>query len=701
MASNSAGFSRRVLFSDLPARVAYGVAAVLGLLFVLRLYPLAFLAGHGAFFVQGDAAQHVTGWLFYAQDSWHFPLLMTQRLNAPDGVSIAFTDSIPLAALFFKAIARWLPSGFHYFGLWQGFAFVLQAVAAAFLIRVLGVRHLLGLLGAVVLAVTWPALLWRLGHTSLMSQGLILFALGFYFLGRDQVWNGWRTWIAFTALCLVGLLIHPYFLAFIFALYAACLGDRAIAFEGWLAQLPRVAATLALLAVTGALLGYYGNAPASVGYGMYSLNLDAPFCGSRFFSCVNEAAPHQFSAFHFADATGGQYEGFNYFGAGLLLLLIDVLITQWRAILALPRRFPALLFVLLVATLFALSNKIYFGAHLLLSYPLPHFLEGISGTFRSSGRFFWMVGYLILFATLAAVVKRPSGRAVFLLALALPLQWIDVRPLRVNANQLAGAPAVDDLSIWTTAMTGVDQIHLFPSNTCAPRDALMYSLFQRVAAAQGKLLDGGFFARAATDCTGNALRFAPAFLPRQLYVMTMETLKNPYEVPAGFKQALRHDDCVNWRDTLLCLPGQPAGYWTAAGLSGIQPVSADVLKSEWPAAALPTQIGTLVDGRLQPKDAKTAGYLSFGPYINLPPRRYRFVIEYASASAPEREVGTWDIAANGGSVVMAKGAVSGSNRAVQRIEGEFDVAAGSAGIEIRTFFSGGGADFQLIKISLD
>ncbi|MBK7502868.1 MAG: hypothetical protein IPI14_09750 [Polaromonas sp.] len=68
--------------------------------FVNYLFPLSFLQGHSTVTDFGDISQHISGWWYYMQEPWHLPLLHTYKLDHPDGVSIAFTDSIPLAALF-------------------------------------------------------------------------------------------------------------------------------------------------------------------------------------------------------------------------------------------------------------------------------------------------------------------------------------------------------------------------------------------------------------------------------------------------------------------------------------------------------------------------------------------------------------------------------------------------------------------------
>ena len=304
------------MWKDRSALVAYALAASLSLIYVFNLYPLSFLAGKGYFFEEGDAAQHVTGWLFYAKDYWHFPLLYTTRLNYPEGVSIVFTDSIPLAALPFKTFSFLLSPHFQYIGLWNFLAYITQAVAATFLIRSLGVRHILGITTAIIFAITWPTLAWRFGHTSLMTHSIILFALAFYFLGRHGDWHSNKASFFLILLSLLGLMVHPYFIVFCQLIFFAFIVDQAISGEGWIKQLPRILTSFLAIAIVASVLGYFGNSATASGYGFYSMNMTAPFCGGPIFPC-------------FTDATGGQYEGYNYLGAGLIVLIPFAILAQW------------------------------------------------------------------------------------------------------------------------------------------------------------------------------------------------------------------------------------------------------------------------------------------------------------------------------------------------------------------------------------
>lgn len=144
--------------------IAYALALLMAAALIMHLYPLELLAGHGAFFEGGDAATNVAGWLFFRQDTWHFPMLKTDWLSYPEGTSVVFTDSIPLLVLPLKLIAGVLPANFHYFGLWNAASHLLQTTGAVLLIPSLGVRHLPDSMLTTAFALCWLALTLRFGH---------------------------------------------------------------------------------------------------------------------------------------------------------------------------------------------------------------------------------------------------------------------------------------------------------------------------------------------------------------------------------------------------------------------------------------------------------------------------------------------------------------------------------------------------------
>jgi hypothetical protein len=691
------------MLADCPSRVAYAIAFVLGLAVVWRLFPAAFLAGHGQMFDIGDAAQHVSGWWFYVRDDWHLPLLHTRRLAAPEGVSIAFTDSIPLAALLFKPFAAWLPTHFHYIGLWHGVAFVTQALAAVFVIRSLGVRHAWGAAVAAVFALTWPALLFRLGHTSLLTHAVVLVALGLYVRGHVGTWSRRRLLVGFTALHLVALLLHPYLLAMAFAIFVAWAVDDAAARRSTavsrraLGALATVAASAALVVLAALAVGYGGGATTAVGYGIYSMNLAAPFCGGRFIDCVPAALANQpLAAYHFVDATTGQYEGFNYLGLGLGLVLLVALALHARALPRLIGRSPTLFVILLAMAVYALSNRVFWQQTELLSVDLPASLRRVADSFRSTGRFFWPAGYALLFLGLAALLRRRTMGALAIGAVALVLQWTDTGPLRARIQHAAAAAPVDDLSPWAGVMPGVDSIRLYPPYDCDRTEPAVYLHWQRLAGYYGKTIDTGYISRPSTACRLRAEELDAPPAERTLYVTAASRV---FDMPAGFVTAAQRGQCVQTERIVACGPAL-AGQ---AKVVGAQPVAALPLSDrlQWPARELPTLVGVVQGDALVPRDATTAGVLSYGPYAavptELPPGPVRIAIDYTSQAAAGHVVGRWEIAL--GAAVLAQGDFTGTDGARRTMSQPISLANQPAGrLEVRTIFNATG-DLRLHGIA--
>ncbi|QEI08618.1 hypothetical protein FXN63_24315 [Pigmentiphaga aceris] len=745
------------VLADCSPLLAYSLALLTGLAVVWRLFPATFLAGHGQMFDIGDAAQHVSGWWFYVKDSWHLPLLHTSRLSFPEGVSIAFTDSIPLAALLFKPFAAWLPAHFHYIGLWHAVAFVTQALAAVFLIRSLGVRHAWGAVVAAIFALTWPALLFRLGHTSLLTHAVVLMALGFYVRGRSGQWESalqglarqpprqsltpssqWSmrwTLAAFTVLHLIALLLHPYLLAMAFAIFTAWVLDLALtqsanASTPWprriAAALATLIASVAVVVLAAMAVGYGGGSTVAVGYGIYSMNLAAPFCGGRFLDCVPAALSSQpLAAYHFVDATTGQYEGYNYLGLGLGLILLIALPLYARKLPGLVRRSPALFLILLAMAVYSLSNRIYWQQTELLSFDLPASLRRLADTFRSSGRFFWPVGYAVLFLGLAALLRRRSAWAVAVVAAATLLQWADTGPLRARIQHAVAAPPVDDLSAWAPLMAGVDTIRLYPPYDCDRTEAATYLHWQRMAGFYGKTIDTGYISRPSTACRLRAHELDQAPADKTLYVTAASRV---FDMPQGFITAAQQGQCIQKDKVVACGPAvaklaqagagntgvQSLGSQnTAVQLTGDQQAHAQVAGAKpvptlplsdrlnWPATDLPTLIGVLQGDALVPRNPAVAGFLSFGPYAavptELPPTNVRIDLDYSSQAPAGQVVGHWDVVL--GSTVLAEGDLSGSNGERRTISQVVSLADRQPGrLEVRTRFDAKG-DLRLYGIA--
>ena len=145
-----------------------------------------------------------------------------------------------------------------------------------------------------------------------------------------------------------------------------------------------------------------------------------------------------------------RYEGYNWLGAGVLLLVVvavvQAAIGRLRSTGAVgrPTRIPLGLVVVLAAlAVFSLSSRVYAGPLKLIDLGAKPW-EDIFGTFRTPGRAFWPVGYGVMLLAVAAVARLPRAVGFPLLAVAVVLQIIDTAPLRASGLGAweRGAPIV-------------------------------------------------------------------------------------------------------------------------------------------------------------------------------------------------------------------------------------------------------------------
>jgi hypothetical protein len=387
-----------------------------------------------AWLMKLDWRIHFLGWHFFRTEPWHWPPGRIEAYYAPDGTAIAFTDSVPLVALLLKPFASMLPMPFQYIGIWLFLCFVLQGVFGVLITRI-WTRDALSQLFGAALVVTIPTLLIRVGHPALCAHFILLWALWLY-LRRDRE----RALLTqHGALGLGAGLLHPYLAAMALPVLAArAVRDRhrrapaalavacAACVAGWWAA--------GLFTVSGA------ENLASEGLGYYSMNLLGPITPSGWSTFLPAVAV----------ATPGQvYEGFQYFGFGLLLLAalalllaaIDLRALPWTDIL--PIGVVCLLFAI-----YALSPRVTLADRVLFDWSSPELEQW--ALFRATGRFFWPMAYLLIAGSIGIIAARlrPAVTAA-LLAAALAIQLADLRTPHADRRLTSRS---DAFHVWANAL---------------------------------------------------------------------------------------------------------------------------------------------------------------------------------------------------------------------------------------------------------
>lgn len=386
----------------------------------------------------GDLTQHYLGWVFLRDSEWGLPLGLIDGLCYPEKISVIYTDSIPLFAIFFKLLSPILPPTFQYFGLWGLLCFAMQGGLGALLLRKYSKNLIFIMMGSLFFIFS-PILVKRMFyHSALAGHWLILVALAFW-VYRGHLQRISRKLILWSLLLVLTVLINLYFTPIVFGIMLCAFLEEGLedrTFKGSLLALPvSAAAVLYTMLLFGA---FYGGVSGKMGgLGVFSLNLNA-FINSQGDSAFLPALPL---------AQEGQNEGYAYLGAGVLLLLAAAVgggflvkkkqgHTQRRKWI--PRGIAVGVF-----TLLALSPVVTLNAGTLFTIPYPEGVREVLSIFRSSGRFIWPVYYLLVLWGLSRLAAWKSrwislaGAVVF-----LGVQLFDLSPVWLKNRAFFGAEQV-------------------------------------------------------------------------------------------------------------------------------------------------------------------------------------------------------------------------------------------------------------------
>ena len=408
--------------------VASGVLAGLICIF---LYGAAILNPTNTewLYSNGDISQHQIGWEFFRFDSWHIPLGAIKTLAYPEGTSVVYMDSIPIAAIFTKLLSPILPQTFQYFGLWGFMSFVLQGVFGAFILRKFTKNKLLVILGSLFF-VTAPYFLVRTyGHTALASQFILLLGICFV-LYRHRLTSLPKSVIAWTGLMALSATVHPYFVPMTGILLVIYLILQKSSWKSILAHL--VSGGLIAVACFWMVGGFVTKDVGTATLGLYGADINAlinPITFSRFLKPF--------------DSIPGAYEGLAYLGLGVYLLLI--LLAVWffasykakkklsvKNIVKKNGRYLLVGLVVILSIFLAIGPVFYLNGQQLIVLSPPDAIAQIMSIFRSSGRFIWIACYALLILALGGILyaakklKISNTKVIVLFVILLGVQVLDV-----------------------------------------------------------------------------------------------------------------------------------------------------------------------------------------------------------------------------------------------------------------------------------
>lgn len=377
-------------------------------------------------FSGNDMSAHQSGWYFFKNDIWRFPIGSNPNYGINIGNSVVYSDSIPLLAFFFKLLDFLLPNEFQYFGLWFLLCFFLQGFLSYLLVFKFTKNVNFSFLCSIFF-IFFPIFIYRLGwHPSLFGQWTLFITI-YLMLGDDKkLERKWVYLIIFTSL------IHFYFTFINLLIYnfykIYSLINKNLNLKNYFIDCSR---TAALLIIAMYCIGYFEvriSDTLALGFGVYKLNL------LSLIDAVNSVNLFSWSLFlpDIKLSEGEELEGFNFIGFGgiILLTFLIYLITFKKKIreetlkLFLNKK---ILIILIFITFLSLSNNISIGSFNLIQIELNKFLYGFFSIIRSSGRLFWLVNYFFMFLAMILIYSNFKKKtSIFILLSILIIQIIDI-----------------------------------------------------------------------------------------------------------------------------------------------------------------------------------------------------------------------------------------------------------------------------------
>lgn len=396
----------------------------------------------------GDNLQHYLGWRFFRNDGWTRYFLFMRNLNYPVGTSVIVTDSNPLFCLLLKPLNNFLPEEFQFNGIWIVFSFLLIAFFSGLISWQLTGKISFTLAGTII-SILNPVVLQRaLIHDTLTAHWLILAAVWLAYNFKKQ-WNP-AGWFVLTE---AALLIHIYFIpmiAFVLMLQMIRMARKHQPVVKTI--MPAVIFVLALFAGYY-FFGYSHILPQTGSYGELSMNLNA---------FINpDSIPSMLGS---RETNPLQYEGFNYWGIGLILIVLAACILEGKNFIKNIVFYivPSLLLVLM-----AVSNQAYFDKMQVWNFEIPEWINSYLSIFRSSGRLVWPLYYLVLFVSLYVLAKKSenSKYVIYIVLFCVMIQAADLNEFHRQTTQRFQNPGNNLPELDTLLRESIpdEAIHLYCS----------------------------------------------------------------------------------------------------------------------------------------------------------------------------------------------------------------------------------------------
>jgi hypothetical protein len=401
------------------------------------------------------------GWQFFAKDSWHFPVLgSNKRYGDEFGSSIVYSDSIPIVAIIMKALFGNEGAKLQYIGILLMLQFVFHGAIAGLIARIF-TKNALFIFAFSFLCTLSPVVFNRATeNTALSMHWLLILAIYLYFKNSRCLGVAWNV------LTVISLGVNFYIFAMVQLIRLASFFSQAKnTITRPLNIILKAPFSAFLIYLFALVYGYFevsSNFRDQLSYGRGSANLMSllhPFESG--WSTI--LTPHAW--------INNQYQGFAYLGSGLMiaaaLTAICIVFNPRENIYAIRRHLP-IIFVCVVVFVASLGNDIYFFDERIFSWTSKEFSElhgwrraliNFLSYTRDSGRLLWILWYLIAISTLSILVRWriSSNIKIALISTLLIVQVADFHSAIPLKNLWAGVLRTFDAATYKVSESQYDK----------------------------------------------------------------------------------------------------------------------------------------------------------------------------------------------------------------------------------------------------
>lgn len=372
----------------------------------------------------GNITQNFLGWVFFRNSDWLFPIGLMNNITYPNPVSIIYTNSIPLCAIFFKLFDIVLPNEFQYFGLWIILCMGLQGAYSSLLIYHFIENKIIAVISSLFFVIT-PILLEQVSlNFALGAQWLILFTL--YVGVKRKLMERRKKIIVWGMVGFLAGSIHLYFIPICGIIFFSFLLSDIILNKNKLHTLEDFFSYICVAIVTVTLLGGFSHfhLPDSTLIGQGSFNLNG-FLNPQGWSKLIPS---------FVVYGENPSEGLAYPGTGILLLFVGLVVYLLNKFIYIfvnkekcPRLFIknfhenrlAFLILSILSISISLSPWITYGNKILLKIEYPTWVYSIWLRIGNCGRFIWPVVYLVILGCVIWLKKNIPWKNILIILLVL------------------------------------------------------------------------------------------------------------------------------------------------------------------------------------------------------------------------------------------------------------------------------------------